>query len=168
METFPPDHQPEPLSPEELQRRLSALEKAFAAAEHRAQKYARENENLTNARQELQKELHQIQDDYESLRLQKGGFGFKTMLATGFAATLAGMLICYVLFRPKDEHVVSFEHFRHETQFNVEYAIGQGNFVQAEEILKSSLEKPENQLVKPEIQMMYKLVSASKRRCEGR
>jgi hypothetical protein len=166
METLPPDQQSESLTPEDLLQRIAALEKAFAAAEHRAQKYVRENELLASQKQELQKELHEIQHDYESLRLQKGGFGFRTMLASGFIATIVGMVVCYVLFRPKDQHVAAFERFKHETQFNIEYAISQGQFIQAEEVLKASLEKPENELVKPEIQMMYKIVSASKRKCQ--
>ncbi|MEI6410421.1 MAG: hypothetical protein WCR52_13620 [Bacteroidota bacterium] len=166
METFPPDQQYEFLPPEDLMQRIAALEKAFAAAEHKAQKYVRENELLATQKQELQKELHKIQGDYESLRLQKGGFGFKTILATGFVGTVVGIVVCYVLFKPKDQHVAAFERFRHETQFNIEYAISEGQFIQAEEVLKVSLEKPENELVKPEIQMMYKIVSAAKRKCQ--
>lgn len=166
METILPDQQSESLSPEEMLQRIAALEKAFAGAEHKAQKYVRENELLVSQKQELQKELHVIQHDYESLRLQKGGFGFKTILATGFIATMVGMVACYVLFKPKDQHVAVFEQFRHENQFDIEYAISEGQFVQAEEALKTSLEKPDNELIKPEIRMMYKIVSAFKRKCQ--
>jgi len=166
METLPPDQQSESLSSEDLMQRIAALEKAFAAAEHKAQKYVRENELLATKKQELQKELHKIQHDYESLRLQKGGFGFKTILATGFVGTVVGLVACYVLFKPKDQHVAAFERFRRETQFSIEYAISERQFIQAEDILKTSLQKPDNELVKPEIQMMYKIVSAFKRKCQ--
>jgi hypothetical protein len=152
------------LTLQECQQRLRALETAFASAETRAQKYAREQENLHLQLQSREKELHLIQADYESLRLQKGGFGFKAMLASGMTATLVGAMLCYLFFRPQNQYANTFEHFRRENQFQIEYAIGQGDFVKAEEYLKNSLEKPDYQKIKPEIEMIYKVVSASKRR----
>jgi hypothetical protein len=154
------------LTLQECQQRLRALETAFATAETKAQKYAREQEVLQLQLQSREKELHLIQADYESLRLQKGGFGFKAMLASGMAATLVGAMLCYLFFRPQSQHASTFEHFRRENQFQIEYAIGQGDFVKAEEYLKASIEKPEYQRIKPEIELVYKVISASKRRLQ--
>jgi hypothetical protein len=154
METNPPTNL------NDCQQRLLALEKVFSTSEHRAQRLMHDN-------QSLQQELHQLQKDYESLRVQKGGFGFKALFGSGFMATLVAIAFGYFLFRPsKDLHAQLFEHLQKDHQFNIEYAIGQGQFIQAEEMLKSSLEKPENAPIYPEIQMIYKIVSAAKRKCE--
>ncbi|MFZ4475131.1 MAG: hypothetical protein ACOYPR_08060 [Saprospiraceae bacterium] len=144
----------------DCQQRLAALEKAFSSSEHRTHRLMQDN----NA---LQQELHQLQHDYESLRLQKGGFGFKALLGSGFLATLMAIAFWYFVFRPsKDLHAHLFEHFQKEHQFNIEYAISQGQFKHAEDLLKASLEQPENAPIYPEIQMVYKIVGASKRKCE--
>jgi len=165
METNPPDRaELEQLLAENVQR-LEALEKAFAGAEHRAQKYARENELLQGHHKDIQEELRQLQHDYESLRVQKGGFGFKALSAAAFAGAIAGFLFCYLFFKPIDDHAEALERFQHEYQFNIEYAIGQGQFVQAENTIKESMEKPENALIRRDIEVMYKIVSAAKRRC---
>ncbi|MBU6341316.1 MAG: hypothetical protein KGS48_07480 [Bacteroidetes bacterium] len=141
------------------EKRLSALEKAFAASEHRAQK-------LAEANHALQQELHQLQHDYQALRLQKGGFGFKSLLASGLLATLVSVIMMYFFFRhSKDLHAQQFRRFVKENQFNIEYAIGQGQFLHAEELLKKQLEAPENAVIQPEIELVYKIVGATKRRC---
>lgn len=165
METNPPDRAQMEQKLSESVLRIEALEKAFAGAEHKVQKYVQENELLHGQLKGLQEEFRHSQHDYESLRIQKGGFGFKTLMASGLAATLVGFIFCYLFFRPKDEHTETFRRFRQEHQFNIEYAIGQGQFELAENALKESLEKPENALIRPEIELNYKIVSAAKRRC---
>jgi hypothetical protein len=129
------------------------------------QKYARENEILHNQVKGMQEEIRELQHDYQSLRLQKGGFGFKMLLAFAFAGMFAGVAVCYLFFRPKDDHVQAFERFRREHQYNIEFSIGQGKFADAEADLKDSAEKPENAIIKPEIDWTRKIVGAAKRRC---
>jgi hypothetical protein len=142
--------------------RIEALEKAFSSAEHRAQKYAQENELLSRQQKGLHVDLQQLQHDYESLRVQKGGFGFKMLMANGAAGAITGFILCYVLFRPKDNHAEVFEHFRREQQFNVEIAVNKGQYDEADAALKECLDKPEYASIKPEIVWTRKIVAAAK------
>jgi hypothetical protein len=112
-----------------------------------------------------QNNFKRLQDDYESLRVQKGGFGFKTLLASGFAAFLTGIVLCFLFFRPTDHRAKSFEQFRHRQLFNIEYAISEGRFDDAEKILLNQRDLPENARIGSEIESMRKLVTAAKLRC---
>jgi ATP-dependent Clp protease ATP-binding subunit ClpA len=164
METNPDELEQLKRQLAESMQRIEALEKAFASAEHRAQKYAQENEILTKQQKALQTERQELQHDYESLRLQKGGFGFKTLLANGFAGAVTGFVLCYVLFRPKDNHAEVFEHFRREQQYNVEISVNKGQLEEADAVLKECLERPEYAVIKPEIAWTRKIVAAAKNR----
>ncbi len=150
METNPPKDD----ALDKFNRRIAALEHALGEA--------------TTQNQTLRTENHDLHRDYATLRLHKGGFGFKSLLFTGMMGTLVGLMLAaaYLFFRPKDAHVAAFEHFQYEHQFNIELAISQGNFDQAEHLLKESLEKPENQSIKPEIEFSRKIVGAARRRCK--
>ena len=110
--------------------RISALEAALREAENKTQKYAQEIEKLRQqyaddlfAERQLAKRLHedrhQLQLDYERLRVQKGGFGLKAMALFGFGGFLSALVLCilYMLLRPKDDHTASFTRFRDANQF---------------------------------------------------
>ena len=137
------------------------------------QKYKQELETLLRERVEFQLAFQkltndhlQLEKDYETLRIQKGGFGFKILWLSGFMGFLSGLVLCYLFFRPSSKHEEVFSNFQHSTQFHVEYAIGQGDFVKAEELLKSSSESKDYSIIEPEIEMMRKIVGAAKRKCE--
>ncbi len=161
METNPPEF----AWPEDARQRISALERAFADAEHRAQKYAQERDTAREQSKTLQAEAHQIQRDYASLRLQKGGFGFKTMLFVGMVGTVVGFACCYLFFRPTDKDEEVFRQFREQHQFNLELAISKGEFAAVDSLLKVSLEQPRNTVIRPELEFTRKITGAAWRRC---
>jgi len=137
------------------------------------QKYKQELETLLRERiefqlafQKLTNDHLQLEKDYETLRIQKGGFGFKILWLSGFMGFLSGLVLCYLFFRPSSKHEEVFSNFQLSTQFHVEYAIGQGDFVKAEELLKISSESKDYSIIEPEIEMMRKIVGAAKRKCE--
>ncbi|MEO6760094.1 MAG: hypothetical protein ABIO24_11625 [Saprospiraceae bacterium] len=162
METNPPEQN----WPAAARERIDALERAFADAEHRAQKYGQERDASQEQVKSLQAETHRLQRNYASLRLQKGGFGFKTMLLTGFVGTVVGLALCYLFFRPRDQDQEVFRQFREQHQFNLELAISNGEFAQVDSVLKVSLEQPQNTVIRPELEFTRKIAGAAWRRCK--
>ncbi len=156
---------PEQTWPEDIRIRIAALERAFTDAEHRAQKYALERDAAWQQSKSLQTEVQQLERDYASLRLQKGGFGFKTMLFTGFVGTVVGLILCYLFFRPKDDDQEVFRQFREQHQFNLELAISKGEFSQADSLLKISLDHPQYKVIHQELEFTRKITGAAWRRC---
>jgi hypothetical protein len=160
--------------------RIARLENELHAAKNQSQKYIQELEtlrqeyadNLFEERQitkRLQEERLKLQRDYTQLRVQKGGFGIKVLVLSGFAGFLTGLLLCalyFFLFKPKNQHSVLFEQFRDKHQFNIVRAISTGDFESAEQSLEESLNVKENKQIRPEIEFAKKIVGAAKRRCE--
>lgn len=160
--------------------RIAALEHALQAAESKAQKYAQELENLRQQyadslfeerklNKRLHEEHHQLQRDYGQLRVQKGGFGIKVLVLSGFAGFLTGVLLCavYIFFlKPKDQQAMLFAEFRDAHQFNYERAINAGDFESVERDLQANLEVRAYKPIRPEIEFVKKIVGAARRRCD--
>jgi len=144
---------------------LTAIERAFLASENQSQKYALEYKKLTEWQNLHQNNFNKLQNDYENLRVQKGGFGFKILMASGFVGCLSGLMFCFLFFRLTDNRVKDFERFRNQQLFAIEYAISEGRFDAAEKILHDQSDLPENARIGAEIDCMRKLVTAAKRRC---
>lgn len=167
----------EPMSNEES--RIAALEQLLRDAESKTQKYEHDLEKLRQQyaddlfeerqlSKRLSDERHQLQLDYERLRVQKGGFGLKAMALSGFSGFMSG-LVLFILFwflRPADDHTAAFTRFRDANLFNYELAISKGHFEDVENSLLESQELPENKLIQPELDFARKLVGAAKRRCD--
>lgn len=160
--------------------RISALQAELLECQNKAQKYAQEVEKLRQQYADdlfterqlgklLHEERHQLQLDYERLRVQKGGFGLKAMALSGFAGFLSGLVLCllYLLLRPKDDHTATFTRFRDAHQFQYELAISEGRFEEVEKSLLQNQRLPENKVIQPEIEFARKMVGAAKRRCDG-
>lgn len=158
---------------------IAVLQQRLQAAEQAAQKYAQELEKLRQQYAEdlfverqvgkrLHEERHQIQLDYERLRVQKGGFGLKAMTFSGFVGFMSGLVlfVLYLLLRPADDHTSTFAHYRDANLFSFERAISQGHFESVENELRQHQDLPENKLIRPELEFARKLVGAAKRRCE--
>lgn len=158
--------------------RIAALEHDLRAAEGKAQRYSQEleklrlqyAEDLYDERQlakRLHDERHQLQLDYERLRVQKGGFGLKAMALSGFGGFIsaATLFLLFWFLRPADEHTATFARFRDAHLFQFERAISEGRFEDVESTLRDNQDLPENKLIKPEIEFARKLVGAAKRRC---
>lgn len=145
--------------------RIAALEKALVEAERRNQKLVADLTRHKEQTAEQQAELRQLQRDYETLRVQKGGFGLKMLFANGLGGFLTGLVVCYALVWLTDRRPQQFERFRREQLFKVEYAISEGKFQEAAQILKNSAEDPENYPLHDEIEAFRGVVEAARRRC---
>lgn len=159
---------------------ISMLNQELQSAKLDAQKYRQELENLRQQyaddlfaerqiTKQLQEERHQIQHDYNQLRVQKGGFGIKALGLSGFAGFMSGMvlLVLYIfILQPKSDHTLEFEKFRDAQLFNFERAISQGDFDAVEQSLQQSMALPEYKRIRPELEFTKKVVGAAKRRCE--
>jgi hypothetical protein len=111
--------------------------------------------------QQLQQEIQRWQDDYESLRLQKGGFGFKAILASGTLATVVGLLLGWFLFRPVSSTGIAFAEFRRQAGFPLEYALSQHQYSEANRIIKEQLQHNSNSGIKAELEFVADLVHAA-------
>ncbi|MBL7806063.1 MAG: hypothetical protein JNL02_20135 [Saprospiraceae bacterium] len=170
METTPDNNTPSRAVLEQLLSGVTALEKALVESEQRAQKYAQEAETLrlahdqqTQALEKVAETARRLQHDYEVLRIQKGGFGFKMLLLSGFAGFVTGFLMHWLFFRPTNEHAEAFARFRDANLFHYEVAISQGRIDEVEKALKADENKPENALIQSEIEFARKLVGAAAR-----
>lgn len=151
----------------EQKKRIDSLEHALAEADLNIQKYKEEWSALYDQNKELRDKNHRLQHDYELLRLQKGGFGFKMLLLSGFIGSLVAVLLCfaYIKLKPKEAHVVAFRQFQRENLFNYELAIHRGQFDDVEKSLDFNIDRPEYQAIAPEIAFTKNIVKAAKRRC---
>lgn len=154
---------------ENLQNRVSVLEKLLTDTEKRAKSFEQDWSKLFDQNKSLREENHSLQHSYENLRIQKGGFGFKTLLASGMGGFFTALLLCFVyvkLIKPKPDHVVVFEKFRRENQFDFEYQLSQGNFDAVEIQLQKCENQPEFKAVSPEIHFTRKILGATRRFCK--
>lgn len=133
----------------------------------RDQRIARLENELAAAGQQsrdLHQTVQQLRDDYQALRQQKGGFGFKMLLICGFFSAVAGFGLHWLVSRTGGEPSRVFQKFKDETQFNIEYDISQGNFEKVENTLKNSLEKYEYAPIQPELEFFRKIMGATRRK----
>lgn len=157
------------------------LRNALEVTEQQAQKYAADLENLRikyaedifaarQAQKKLQEHHHELQSDYENLRLRKGGFGFKTLLIVGGIATIMAVAMCwiYLRLRPKPEHVTAFAEFRQQHQFSIEYALSHREYGEAEKIVEEVRQQDHYKVIDTETQFALKLIRAAGQGCKDR
>lgn len=167
MEQNPPNSENTERLLAEQKNRIEALEQAFSALEQRARKYEDDWSALYDQNRELREENHRLQHDYEKLRIQKGGFGFKMLLFSGFCGFITALVLCfiYLKLKPKEPQVVAFRQFQRENLINFELAISKGQFGEVEQTLDRSLQRPEYEAIEPQILFMKEMVKATKNRC---
>lgn len=141
------------------EQQIAALEKAFVESESRNKK---QQEHIHR----LQHDIRQLQDDYENLRVQKGGFGFKMLVFSGFCGFIAGLVVCFLFFRPTNHHSEAFRRFQREQLFQIEYAINEGRFEEALKQLSGFKEQPENDIIREELESIRKVTEAARRHCK--
>jgi hypothetical protein len=152
----------------EQKKRIEALEQAFAGLERHALRYEEQWSALFDQNKELREENHRLQRNYEALRVQKGGFGFKMLLFSGAGGFFTALLLCfiYLKIKPKEPHVAAFRQFQRENLFNYELALSKGQFGEVEKSLQSNLGRSEFQMIDEEIELIQKLVRAAGKGCE--
>jgi hypothetical protein len=110
----------------------------------------------------LQQEIQEWQSNYEQLRLQKGGFGFKALLAAAAASLVVGLLFGWLLFGHKDPQTVVFERFHNQVGFQVEYAMRQRQFDEAIKLVQQQANLGANVQIMPELNFLADLITSTK------
>ncbi len=147
---------------------IRELENILQETEKRAREFQADWSKMFDQNKTLREENHRIQRGYEILRIQKGGFGFKMLLASGIGGFVTALLLCFVYlkFKPKPDYVATFDRFRRENLFEYELALSNGNFEAVETSLSRCLEKQEFTAIQPEISFTQKVIGAAKRSCK--
>ncbi len=150
------------------QQRIEELEQQVESTEKRARNYESDWSNLFDQNKTLREENHKIQYGYETLRIQKGGFGFRMLMLSGMGGFVTALLLCfvYVKLKPKPDYVATFDQFRRENLFDYELSLSKGNFDAVEASLIDCSKKPEFKHIQPEIYFTQKVVGAAKRYCK--
>ena len=159
---------------QQLQERLQRLESARDANENQSQNYEALSSELQQLKQKYADDLYaerqqtkewhdrarNWQRDYEQLRLQKGGFGIRSMTAFIIGAFFAGLLICYLLLKLTDQRSAELHRFKHNELFKIELALSQGRSDEAFSIIQNSLKNPEYEHIREDIEMLELAINA--------
>ena len=162
-----PEHQasiPEGLTPAQALH-FDALKQALAANEQRAKQFEEAWSTLFDQNKHLREENHRIQQGYENLRIQKGGFGFKMLMLSGIGGFVTALLLCFVYLKlkPKDAHTQALHNFRRTHLFEYEWALSKSQYETVRTSLEKETQNPDNELIKTEIEMLRELVEAAEK-----
>ncbi len=149
---------------EEHEQQLAAQAVKYNALHEQATEQIHQHKMRAN---EAEARQAQVLADYNALRQQKGGFGFRSLAVCAFAGLLVGAGLVWLLARPKAPQSVVFQQFKNQNQFNLEYAIGQGDFAKVETTLKNSAENKDFSAIQPELDFFRKLIGAARRKMDG-
>lgn len=158
-------------NPEELRRMVEAsskqietLEKSLAETEKRAKSYEEHWSKIYDQCREMREETQKLQYEYEQLRIQKGGFGFKMLLFSGFCGFLTAAVLCFAyvrLVRPVSGQEAAFAAFAKSHQFDYELQLSRGEFRAVEASLREKANDPAYKIIAPEIAFAEKMVGAA-------
>ena len=163
-----------------LQEKIRQLEAEIQQSTAVAQKYelaARElqefkekyAEDLYKERQQVQQwhdEARQWLHAYEQLRVQKGGFGFRSLGAAMTASGIAGMVLCFAAMYLWQYRGDDLSDFKRDHLFQIEYALSQGNFQEARQMLDTEKNSDAYPKAKPAIQMLEHTIIAAEKGCK--
>jgi hypothetical protein len=155
------------LNPEQ-KKHLEALQHSLADTEIRAQRFEAGWSDLFDQNKTLREENHQLQQGYENLRIQKGGFGIKMLLLSGLGGFLTALILCfvYIKLKPKDAHIVAMNNFRRAHLFEYELALSKNQFNEVKTSLENELRHPDNKPITLEIEMLREMVEAAEKGCK--
>ena len=167
MEQDPPNSENQQGLNLEQKKQFDTLQQALSEAEIRGRRFEEEWSNLFDQNKILREENHRIQQAYETLRIQKGGFGFKMLLLSGLGGFITALILCFVYLKlkPKNPHIVALHNFRREHLFEYELALSKKQYNEVKISLESELKSPENQPIKTEIEILRELVEAAEKGC---
>ncbi len=153
------------LLPDEAQKVILDLKGELNSCEQRAQRNLDEWSAQYDMHQSIKGEHLKLQHEYERLRLQKGGFGFKMLMASGMGGFLTALCFCfvYIKLKPKDAHTIALEHFKQNTLFKYELDLSQGNYEHVMQSIHHQRQLPENQIIKPELDIIENVISAAEK-----
>ena len=141
------------------------LEQLLAECQQRSQRYETAWSGLFDEQKSLREENQQLQHEYENLRIQKGGFGFKMLLLSGLGGFFTALILCFVYLKlkPKDPHTAALQHFKREHLFEFELALSKGQFQEVRNSIESAIHKPENQPIKTDLEILRELLEAAEK-----
>lgn len=149
---------------EAASRKIEELEKSLAETEKRAKSYEEHWSKIYDQSREMREEAQKLQHEYEQLRIQKGGFGFKMLLFSGFCGFMTAAVLCFVYFRlarPVSDREAAFATFVRSHQFNYELQLSRGEFQAVEASLREKANDPAYRIIAPEIAFAEKMVGAA-------
>ncbi len=143
----------------------ATLEHQLTECLQRSQRYEEAWSGLFDEHKKLREETLQLQHDYENLRIQKGGFGFKMLLLSGLGGFITALILCFVYLKikPKNPHTQALRHFKQEHLFEYELALSNGKFGEVRNSLESVIQKPENQPIKTDLEIIRELLEAAEK-----
>lgn len=146
---------------------VESLQETLAETALRAKRFEEGWSSLFDQNKVLREENHELQQSYETLRIQKGGFGFKTLLLSGLGGFITALLLCfvYIKLKPKDPHLAALHHFRRAHLFEYELALSKKQFNEVKLSLENELHNPDNQPIIVEIEMLRELIEAAEKGC---
>jgi len=168
MEQHPPNNElPQGLTPEQ-NKHFDALRQALAESEQRSKSFEEGWSNLFDQNKSLREENHQLQQDYQTLRIQKGGFGIKMLMFSGMGGFFTALLLCFVYLKikPKDPHTTALHHFRRTHLFEYELALSKKQFDEVKISLKKELHNPDYQPIQTHLEIIRDLLESAEKGCE--
>lgn len=142
---------------------FESLQQALAASELRSRRFEESWSSLFDQNKTLREEHQHLQQGYENLRIQKGGFGFKMLLLSGIGGFITALVLCFVYLKlkPKDAHTTALHQFRRTHLFEYELALSKKQYHEVQSSLEKELHNPDYQAIKTDIEMMRELVDAA-------
>ena len=117
---------------------------------------------LSSKSKGLESEIHRWQHDYQQLRIQKGGFGFKALAAVSIATLLVGIALGWLLFKQKQPDSVVFDKFNQAAGFSLEYHVAHKEYPEAERLISKFRHDPYYSTILPQLDLLLHLVQAAK------
>lgn len=152
---------------DEQKKQFESLQAAFEKAEKRGRAFEEDWLSLFDQNKALREENHRLQHSYETLRIQKGGFGFKMLILSGMGGFITALVLCFVYLklRPKPAQAQALQQFRRENLFEYELALSRRQHHEVMLSLEKDMKHPDFQSIRAELEIMRGLVSASEKGC---
>lgn len=155
------------MSPEQ-QKYIESLQQSLKETEARKKRFEEGWSNLFDQNRALREEHQKLQQGYETLRIQKGGFGFKMLMLSGWGGFFTALVLCFVYLKlkPKDPHTIALQNFRNEHLMEYELSLSKNEFDAVRLSLEESYNHPENKPIRTDIEIIRELVEAAQKGCE--
>lgn len=114
----------------------------------------------------LHDERRNLQRQYERLRLQKGGFGFRVVLLTGVFAGALGFATGFAGAFLKNDTRRNFEAFSRQHAMDLELYMTRRDFASARDLILTAQKLPEWKPILPQLEMLGRTVQHAEHCCD--
>ena len=152
----------------EQKKYVTSLQAALQETENRKNRFEEGWSNLFDQNRALREEHQKLRQGYEKLRIQKGGFGFKMLLFSGFGGFFTALILCfvYIKLKPKDAHTTALNNFRNEHLIEYELSLSKNDYHSVYQSLETARQLPDNQAIRTELETIRELLEAAEKGCE--